>query len=135
MMIKLGISIVVLLVFTVWPTSVLAGPGVWGWDAPTEGGLVEGYEFQLNLNGGGWATVLDDPDITDTEYPYTIIPGSLVQGRVRAFNVVSSPILDEDGLLIGTESEMRFGIWSDLSDVYDANELAPGGCASLRWLK
>ena len=107
--------------------------GAWVTTAPTTGGEPLGYEWQLNVDGGGWATMSDDPDPADLEYPYVQPGGTVVQCRVAAYHEIVTAVVDGDGLLTGKAVVIEYGPWSELSDPNVVNDPQPGGCGCPVW--
>ena len=103
--------------------------GNWVTTAPTTGSPPVGYEWQLNLDGNGWATLIEaEEDQGDLIAPYSQPPATVVWCRVRAWDIVVEAV-DPDDPSQGVTETQRYGIWSDLSEPSENNEgSAPGGC-------
>lgn len=116
----------------VWPVEA-AQNGKWITTAPETGPSPVEYRWQLNLNGGGWATMGDDPVADDLEYPHLQLSGTAIQCRVCGMFEEVEPVLDSDtGELLGVNTVLVPGPWSILSDVNTVNE--PGGaCGRPQW--
>jgi len=108
-------------------------PGVWRWTAPTTGSLAVGYDVWLNLDGNGWALMLDDQNPSDLEYQHTQLPGTVVQLKVIAYDYVVEAVMDGNEL-VGTQLVKRYGTWSPNSNPNENNEgSGPGGCGKPFW--
>jgi len=83
----------------------------WIWAAPTDGGLVEGYEFQVNTDNDGWVTFNAAGEAVLVD-----MPGGTSVCRVRAWNT------DNFG-------DRQYGPWSPVSDPFTSIP-APGGCGT-----
>jgi len=101
----------------------------WSTTYPTEAPPYAGIQWELNVDGGGWAIMLDDPDPSDLEYPFVQHVGTVIQCRARAWNWRLEPVYDGD-LVIGVNQIMQWGERSPISFPNVIDDGLPGGCSA-----
>ena len=105
--------------------------GWWSATPPTEGSPPVGYVWELNIDGNGWAALADTT--AAPVLPFSQLPGTVVQTRLRAYDYVVAPVMEDD-LLVGVERVRRYGPYSANSDPNENNEgNGPGGCGKPFW--
>lgn len=63
------------------------------WTAPAYDGdsPITGYKIEANINSGGWATIVEDTESTDTDYTHTgLSSGDEVSYRISAINAIGT---------------------------------------------